>query len=75
MVRRSCCRRWSRWTAETWLDLIGGAGTGATLVEPASQHLGCGDLGILAERNRYLERTSGTTAEIWPLDGQLASYS
>lgn len=63
------------WDEAHLLDLIGGAGTGSTLVELASQHLGCGDLSILAERNRYLERTSGTTAEIWTLDGQLASYS
>lgn len=63
------------WDEAYLLDLIGGAGTGTTLVDLAVQHLGCGDLSILAERNRYLARTSGTTAEIWTLDGQLASYS
>ncbi|GEB48836.1 MULTISPECIES: hypothetical protein [Streptomyces] len=63
------------WDEQHLRELVAGAGTGLSLTELASQRLGCGDLCILAERNRYLERVACTTADIWTLDRQLASYA
>lgn len=55
--------------------LIQGGRTGSTLVEHASNGLGCGDLNILIERDRYLDRTSGVEATIWTLDELLSCYA
>ncbi|MEV0034427.1 hypothetical protein [Streptomyces sp. NPDC050804] len=62
------------WNGAHLRALVDGGSTGATLVEHACNRLGCGDLNILVERDRYLARTSGVTATIWTLDELLASY-
>ncbi|WP_434592760.1 hypothetical protein [Streptomyces sp. A5-4] len=63
------------WGAEHLRALISGGSTGSTLVEHACNQLGCGDLNILVERDRYLARTSGVAATVWTLDELLASYA
>lgn len=52
-----------------------GRDTGSTLVGHARNRLGCGDLNILIERDRYLARSSGLTATVWTLDELLAAYA
>ncbi|MFI5802215.1 hypothetical protein [Streptomyces sp. NPDC051561] len=63
------------WDAAHLTTLLAGGETGSTLVEHAQGKLGCGDLNILIERDRYLARTSGVTATIWTLDVLLAAYA
>ncbi|GHJ35951.1 hypothetical protein [Streptomyces sp. TS71-3] len=63
------------WDAAHLSALIEGGNTGSSLVEHACNWLGCGDLNILIERDRYLARTSGLTATIWTLDELLAAYA
>lgn len=63
------------WNAAHLNALLTGGTTGTTLVEHACNRLGCGDLNILIERDRYLARTSGVEATVWTLDGQLAAYA
>ncbi|MFD5029593.1 hypothetical protein ACFVWX_02175 [Streptomyces sp. NPDC058220] len=63
------------WNAAHLRALVDGGSTGASLIEHACNRLGCGDLNILVERDRYLARTSGVTAAIWTLDELLASYA
>lgn len=63
------------WDAAHLSALIAGGSTGSSLVEHACNRLGCGDLNILVERDRYLARTSGIEARVWTLDGLLASYA
>lgn len=63
------------WNAAHLRTLIAGGETGSSLVEHASNQLGCGDLNILIERDRYLARTSGVAATVWTLDGPLAAYA
>jgi hypothetical protein len=63
------------WDAAHLSALISGGSTGSTLIEHACNRLGCGDLNILIERDRYLARTSGVEATVWTLDAQLASYA
>ncbi|MEW2400403.1 hypothetical protein [Streptomyces sp. NPDC046862] len=63
------------WDAAHLSALIEGGSTGSSLVEHACNQLGCGDLNILIERDRYLARTSGVVATVWTLDALLASYS
>jgi len=63
------------WNAAHLNTLIDGGSTGSTLVEHACNGLGCGDLNILIERDRYLARTSGVTATVWTLDALLAAYA
>ncbi|WP_405586565.1 hypothetical protein [Streptomyces sp. NBC_01190] len=63
------------WDAAHLDMLIMGGRTGSTLVDHACNRLGCGDLNILIERDRYLARTSGVEATVWTLDELLASYA
>jgi hypothetical protein len=62
---------WDKAFLESMLD---GAGTGSTLVDLARSKLGCGDLSILTEVERYGARTNGIHISVWTLDGQLSSY-
>ncbi|MFI9016894.1 hypothetical protein ACIGZI_22940 [Streptomyces griseus] len=43
--------------------------------KPARNQLGCGDLNLLIERDRYLARTSGVRATVWTPDELLPSYA
>jgi hypothetical protein len=63
------------WDAAHLRSLVAGGRTGSTLVEHACNRLGCGDLNILVERDRYLDRTSGVEAGVWTLDELLSSYA
>lgn len=63
------------WDAAHLGALIAGGSTGSTLVEHACNRLGCGDLNILIERDRYLARTSGVEATVWTLDELLGAYA
>ncbi|WP_203187216.1 hypothetical protein [Streptomyces pratensis] len=63
------------WDATHLRALVDGGSTGSTLIQHAINRLGCGDLNILVERDRYLARTSGVRATIWTLDELLKSYS
>ncbi|WP_037912525.1 hypothetical protein [Actinacidiphila yeochonensis] len=63
------------WDGAHLQALLAGGRTGSTLVEHACNRLGCGDLNILIERDRYLARTSGVAATVWTLDGLLSSYA
>lgn len=63
------------WDAAHLGSLIAGGGTGSSLVEHACNKLGCGDLNILIERDRYVARTSGVTATVWTLDELLSAYA
>ncbi|MBY8880446.1 hypothetical protein [Actinacidiphila acidipaludis] len=63
------------WNAAHLDALLAGGRTGSTLVEHACNRLGCGDLNILIERDRYLARTSGVQATVWTLDELLSSYA
>ncbi|MFC8274781.1 hypothetical protein ACFUJR_20055 [Streptomyces sp. NPDC057271] len=62
------------WNADHLSTLIAGGSTGATLVEHAVARVGCGDLNILIERDRYLARTAGVEATVWTLDHGLAAH-
>jgi len=62
------------WDAAHLRALVDGGSTGSSLIEHACNGLGCGDLNILIERDRYLARTSGVRATIWTLDTLLKSY-
>ncbi|MFH9264261.1 hypothetical protein ACH4KN_08360 [Streptomyces sp. NPDC017546] len=63
------------WDAAHLRALVNGGSTGSSLIEHACNKLGCGDLNILIERDRYLARTSGVRASIWTLDDLLSSYA
>ena len=64
------------WDGRFLRVLAAGASSGVSLVEHALNKVGCGDLCILAERDRYLAGvSSGVTAEIWTLDQGLAGWS
>ncbi|MFH9688221.1 hypothetical protein ACH4LE_18170 [Streptomyces sp. NPDC017413] len=63
------------WDAAHLRALVDGGSTGSSLIEHACNKLGCGDLNILIERDRYLARTSGVRATIWTLDELLSSYA
>lgn len=63
------------WNAAHLEALIAGGRTGSTLVEHACSGLGCGDLNILIERDRYLARTSGVLASVWTLDTLLSAHA
>lgn len=64
------------WDADFLRVLTAGASSGASLVEHAVSKVGCGDLCILTERDRYLAGVSaGITADIWTLDQMLAAWS
>ena len=63
------------WNAAHLNSLIEGGSTGSSLVEHACNKLGCGDLNILIERDRYLARTSGVKATVWTLDDLLSAYA
>ncbi|MFF1464156.1 hypothetical protein [Streptomyces sp. NPDC058330] len=63
------------WDGAHLRALVAGGSTGSSLIEHACNRLGCGDLNILIERDRYLARTSGVRATIWTLDELLRSYS
>lgn len=64
------------WNQEFLLALCDGVeGTGAFVELATAGTLGTGDLGILVERRRYLDRTALVEAAIWTLDGPLSAYS
>lgn len=64
------------WDGELLLRLCDGGKRSPAFVDVATRgHLGGGDVAILVERDRYLERVSGATAEIWTKDRTLASYA
>ncbi|WP_445400889.1 hypothetical protein ACSMX9_07120 [Streptomyces sp. LE64] len=63
------------WNAMHLNALVDGGSSGMTLVEHAVNGVGCGDLNILVERDRYLARTSGVAATVWTLDGGLAAHA
>ncbi|NJP99524.1 hypothetical protein [Streptomyces zingiberis] len=63
------------WNGAHLEALIAGGRTGSSLIEHACNRLGCGDLNILIERDRYLARTSGIEARVWTLDALLGSYA
>ncbi|MEU8524548.1 hypothetical protein AB0C77_02935 [Streptomyces sp. NPDC048629] len=63
------------WNAAHLNALVQGGSTGMTLVEHAVSGVGCGDVNILIERDRYLARTSGVEAVVWTLDHGLAAHS
>lgn len=65
------------WDGDFLTRLVGGGTTAVAFVEHlASGSIGCGDLTILVERDRYLERVArGSTAEIWTLDQHLDAYN
>ena len=54
--------------------MLDGARTGSSLIALAMTGLGCGDLSILVEVERYRARTTGVEIEVWTLDNQLSSY-
>ncbi|MGX2997330.1 hypothetical protein JNUCC64_24215 [Streptomyces sp. JNUCC 64] len=62
------------WNAAHLNALISGGSSGASLVEHAVNKVGCGDVNILVERDRYLARTSGVEATVWTLDRGLAAH-
>ncbi|MET9953415.1 hypothetical protein ABZ135_17950 [Streptomyces sp. NPDC006339] len=63
------------WNAAHLNALVEGGSTGASLVDHAANKVGCGDLNILIERDRYLARTSGIEATVWTLDHGLAAHT
>jgi hypothetical protein len=65
------------WDADFLSRLIGGGSTAVSFVDHLTQGLiGCGDLSIIVERDRYLARVArGTTAAIWTLDAGLLAYT
>lgn len=56
-------------------SLLAGAGTGTSLVEHAACRLGCGDLSILVEMDRYRARTAGLEVSLWTFDAQLDAWA
>lgn len=64
------------WDDEFLRHLVAGGRTETPLVDLlVAQVIGCGDLTILLERDRYLARVAkGTSARIWTLDHGLAAY-
>jgi hypothetical protein len=64
------------WNADFLHALITGAATGTSLVDHAVNKVGCGDLSILAERERYRATVSPKlSVGIWTLDDALAAWS
>ncbi|APE24564.1 MULTISPECIES: hypothetical protein [Streptomyces] len=63
------------WNAAHLEALIAGGSSGMSLVDHAVNRVGCGDVNILIERDRYLARTSGVEATVWTLDGGLAAHT
>jgi hypothetical protein len=64
------------WNADFLDTLISGAATGTSLVDHAVNRVGCGDLSILAERERYRATVSPkVSVGIWTLDAGLAAWS
>jgi hypothetical protein len=64
------------WDADFLRALVAGGSTRTAFVEHLTGvTIGCGDLSILVERDRYLARVAkGTTATIWTLDAGLRAY-
>ncbi|MDE0216379.1 MAG: hypothetical protein OXN79_07360 [bacterium] len=57
-------------------ELLNGNSTGSDLVTLIGDgRLGTGDVAILVERDRYLQKTANASVEVWTLDDQLAAYS
>lgn len=63
--------QWDRGFLE---QLLEGAGTEVSYIQHARNRLGTGDLCILAESRRYMERT-GCQVEVWTLDTKLAAHA
>jgi len=63
------------WDEAYLRSLLAGAGTGTRLVDLAIAKLGCGDLSILAEIDRYRARTADVEILLWTLDSQLNAYA
>lgn len=64
------------WDERFLRDLMSGASTSMSLVSHAEAKVGCGDLCILAERDRFKLRTaSGLRVDIWTKDQGLLAWS
>jgi hypothetical protein len=65
------------WDRDFLSALVMGGTSGSTLVEHlATAVIGCGDLSILVERDRYLSRVAASTeASIWSLDAGLQAHA
>lgn len=64
------------WDRAFLRELADGGSTRTTLIEHASSKVGCGDLSILVERDRYRAGVaSGVSAGIWTLDEALAAWA
>lgn len=64
------------WNSDLLLRLCDGGPASPAFVNVATLgHLGGGDLAILIERDRYLERVSGATVEVWTKDARLTAYA
>ncbi len=65
------------WDADFISRLIQGGSTTVSFVDHLTNGLiGCGDLSILVERDRYLARVAkGTTAAVWTLDTGLRAHT
>lgn len=64
------------WDAAFLDALVAGAATATPLSEHlATAFMGCGDLAILVERDRYRARVArGSLVEVWTLDAGLQAY-
>jgi hypothetical protein len=65
------------WDGAFLSGLVQGGSTGVLLVDHLTHgRLGCGDLAILVERDRYLARVAkGVSAVVWTLDRGLSSHA
>lgn len=64
------------WDRALLRDLAQGGSTRTTLIEHAASKVGCGDLSILVERDRYRAGVAkGVAAGIWTLDEALAAWA
>lgn len=64
------------WDGDFLRELADGGSTHTPLVDHASSRVGCGDLSILVERDRYLAGVAkGISAGIWTLDEGLAAWA
>ncbi|MEX2620535.1 MAG: hypothetical protein WD250_09975 [Egibacteraceae bacterium] len=65
------------WDADFLHRLLTGAATSTSLVDHCvNATLGCGDLAILVERDRYRSRVAkGSQVEIWTFDAALGAFA
>jgi hypothetical protein len=64
------------WDGAFLRDLLAGGSTATALTDHlATASMGCGDLSILVERDRYRERVAkGSQVEVWTLDVRLQAH-